>query len=187
MENAARGAPESETQAKLDAKTKAFREKYGITQSWKDQLKGETKPSTYLLQKALIRSDSAPLLFAGSVLDVEKKGEEFSLLFYVPGFDHGLTSEEHLVLRLVCPSLTEADIPKLSLKEFYAWDDHQDYLIAANISAVTQSHQFLETSSRERDSSTLTKLRTEYIAEGRCKGLENIQDILRITTTKRGQ
>lgn len=171
--NQASEAKIAENQARLTELINGFAKKYDGDRTWQEGLKGKTL-STLQLQQSLIRSDGRPVLVLGNLMDVEKRDGRYGLMFHVPHSSRVQLSEQYLVLDLDC-FLPDSQANSLKVGEFfYAWQDPA-YLVAAQIQSVRQAHQFLETHSRESDNnSSLDTLKMEFVAKGKCIGLQSI-------------
>ncbi len=169
----AQEAKVAEKQARLTELINEFAKKYDGDRTWQEGLKGNTL-STLQLQQSLIRSDDRPVLVLGNLMDVEKRDGRYGLLFHVPHSSRVQLSEQYLVLDLDC-FLPVSQANSLKVGEFlYAWQD-PTYLVAAQIQSVRQAHQFLETHSRESaDNSSWDTLKMEFVAKGKCVGLQSI-------------
>lgn len=168
----AREAKVAEKQTRLTELVNEFTKTYDSDRTWQEGLKGNTL-STFQLQQSLIRSDSRPILFLGNLMDLERRDGKYGLLFHVPLSSRSHLSEQYLVLDLDC-LLSDSQANSLEVREFYAWQD-PTYLVAAQIHSVKQAHQFLETHLRESASnSSLDTLKMEFVAKGKCIGLQSI-------------
>jgi hypothetical protein len=160
---------EKEAKAKYEASLQEFSRKYNADLTWKDMVHGGDV-STFRLQKALIRSDKRPVLAEVSLLDIEKRGSDFVLLFYVPSLAASTFPGQYLMFELTCPlSESQLNTMKVENRVFLQFREPQ-YLVAAKISRTERSKMNFELVS----SSHLRKVHTEYIAKGRCVGLQSI-------------
>jgi hypothetical protein len=111
-----------------------FSRKYGADSDPLKELYGR-RFSTVTLQNALIRPYGQPVVAAVSVVDVEKRDNEYTLYLYLPESSRSLELKQHLMFQLKC-NLPTVEV-KLIPNPFPL--DWAEYLVAARIREVKQS------------------------------------------------